>query len=332
MRWVILTDDFGPMPSGVATWTAAAADALADAGDDVAVFARRRTDFGASESYRVRGVGGPSFGRFGGAWTALAAHSAIRRADAVLASTWPVAIHAVAMRRRPGAPFHVVFHGSDITRPPIHPRGLARVLRRATHRWAVSRFLADLVEPDCGVLPAPVDIAMTTAEPGGRWGMVARATPLKGGERFVNIVAAAGARGLIVGDGPALPRWKQAADRVGADIRFTGALSHKQTLAHIAGLEVMLLLPRTHDDGSGAEGAGLVLLEAASLGIACVGCRVGGVPEALGPGLLLADPDDATASAEQIRVWLSADRGRNARAWLAANHGKARLADALRDS
>jgi glycosyltransferase involved in cell wall biosynthesis len=160
--------------------------------------------------------------------------------------------------------------------------------------------------------------------------MVARATPLKGGERFVRIVDAAGARGLVVGDGPALPRWKEIAQSVGADIRFTGCLGHKQTLAQIASLEVMLLLPRTDDDGSGAEGAGLVLLEAASLGVPGVGCRTGGVPEALGPGLLLDGPDDPIASAAQIRAWLSPERGRRAREWLASNHGTAKLANALR--
>jgi glycosyltransferase involved in cell wall biosynthesis len=161
--------------------------------------------------------------------------------------------------------------------------------------------------------------------------MVARATPLKGGERFVRIVAAAGKRGIIVGDGPALSRWKGLAESVGAEVRFTGAVSHSRAMAHIASMEVLLLLPRTHEDGSGAEGAGLVLLEAASLGVPGVGCRTGGVPEALGPGLILEDPDDAAASAVAIRAWISPDRGRRAREWLAANHGKARLARALRD-
>ena len=156
MRWVILTDDFAPMASGVATWTAAAASSLAGAGDEVSVFARRRPGLGGDERYEVRPVGGPSFGRYGGLWTVLSGQKAIREADAVLASTWPVAVHAVSLRRRAHAPFHVVFHGSDLTRPPVHPRGLRRVLRRATHKWAVSQYLADQVK-GCRVLPAPID-------------------------------------------------------------------------------------------------------------------------------------------------------------------------------
>ena len=329
MRWVILTDDFLPMVSGVASWTAAAATALAEAGDEVTGVARKRGGLQQGRGYAVRPVPGPSFGRLGGIWTAIAARGAIAGADAVMASTWPVAVHAVSLRRRPRAAFHVVFHGSDITRPPLHPRGRERVLREATHTWAVSRFLADHV-PGSRVLPAPIDGAHGLASSGGRWGMVARATPLKGGERFVRIVAAAGARGVVVGDGPALGSWKALAAELGADIRFTGSLGAEQTRAEMSRMGVLLLLPRTHVDGSGAEGAGLVLFEAAALGVPGVGCRTGGVPEALGPGLVLDDPDDSIRSAEAILGWLDEDRGARSQAWLLAHHGRRRLADALR--
>ena len=50
-------------------------------------------------------------------------------------------------------------------------------------------------------------------------------------------------------------------------------------------------LPRPDADGSGAEGFGLSLVEAASLGVVPVGCRTGGVPEAVGAGIVLEDPD-----------------------------------------
>src|SRR5690606_33991204 len=109
MRWVILTDDHPPAPGGVATWTAAVADGLRRAGDAVEVFARWRPDL----PPEVRGVRGPSFGRRGGWWLRWAARRALPRADAVLATTWPVAAGLPA-----GLPLHVVFHGSDLTRPP----------------------------------------------------------------------------------------------------------------------------------------------------------------------------------------------------------------------
>ena len=331
MRWVILTDDFPPMASGVATWTGAVADALAAAGDEVVVYARRRPDLGGGPGYRLFGVPGPSFGRRGGLWMAGAAWRSIVGADGVLASTWPVATHAVTLAAPLGIPIHVVFHGSDLTRPPLDPRGLRRVLRRATHRWAVSQFLADRVD-GCRVLPAPVNPGGVEKVPGAGWGMVARATPLKGGDRFVRIVAAAGVSGVVVGDGPELNRWRRLAADLGADLRFTGRLSAEETLREIAAMQVLLHLPKTHADGSGAEGAGLVLLEAASVAVPGVGCRTGGVPEAVGPGLILEQPDDAMRSAVEIRSWLNDERGTTARAWLTANHGSHRVARALREA
>jgi glycosyltransferase involved in cell wall biosynthesis len=63
----------------------------------------------------------------------------------------------------------------------------------------------------------------------------------------------------------------------------------------------VFLLPRTYPDGTGAEGLGLVLLEARAMSVEVVGCRCGGVPEAIGPsGLLLDDPDDLARSLEQL--------------------------------
>jgi glycosyltransferase involved in cell wall biosynthesis len=331
MRWVILTDDFLPMPSGVATWTSAIADALVAAGDEVVVYARRRPRLVGGRGYRLFGVPGPSFGRRGGLWTAGAAWRSIVGADRVLASTWPVAVHAVTVAAALGIPVHVVFHGSDLTRPPLNPKGLRRVLRKSTYRWAVSQYLADQVM-GCRVLPSPVDLGPAVGTPQSGWGMVARATALKGGDRFVRIVAEAGVSGVIVGDGPELANWKRLASELGANIRFTGRLSAEETLREIASMEVLLHLPRTHPDGSGAEGAGLVLLEAASVGVPGVGCRTGGVPEAVGPGLVLECPDDVAASAAAITGWLNETRGPASRSWLHAHHGRSRAACALREA
>ena len=57
-----------------------------------------------------------------------------------------------------------------------------------------------------------------------------------------------------------------------------------------ASARAVLLLPEVDTDGMGAEGLGLCLLEAANVGTPAIGCRVGGVPEAVGPGLLI-DPE-----------------------------------------
>lgn len=329
MRWVLLTDDFPPASGGVATWTRAVARGLVGAGDEVEVFARARAGLG-GEPYPVHGVGGPSFGRRGGWWLRWAARRALQRADAVLATSWPVATGLPLLDK----PVHVVCHGSDLTRPPRSERAFRRVMGLATHRWAVSGWLADQLVArgfEGRVLPAPVDAGIPRGPSAGcrRWGLVARATPLKGGDRFLRLVAAAGVEGVILGDGPERPAWERLAREVGARAQFLGEVPREQVPDVLRTLDLAVLLPRTDGEG-GAEGLGLALLEAAAVGVPVVGCRTGGVPEAVGPGLLLGDPDDPRRSAAEILAWWRPDRGEAQRAWLRAHHGVDRLVGALR--
>lgn len=317
---MILTDDHPPRAGGVAIWTARVASELVRRGHEVRVLARRREDLVELPGTRLTPVRGPSFGRYGGTWLGLRGIRALLGADAVLATTWPVATLATRL----GAPVHVVAHGSDVTarRPD------AGVWTRASGRWAVSRFLADRLADD-GIeaqpLPAPVSVAPFPAAVGDgrRWGLVARAVPGKGGERFVRLVAAADVDGVVVGDGPELPSWRALADRIGARINFRGAVPAERVAEEVRGLDLVCLLP------TAPEGLGLALVEAAALGVPVVGCRAGGVPEAVGPGLVLDDPDDARRSARQVRAWWSPDQGRRAWAWCRATHGVERTVDRL---
>ena len=85
----------------------------------------------------------------------------------------------------------------------------------------------------------------------------------------------------------------------------------------------IVLTPRLTENGRGGEGLGLCLLEAAARGAPAIGCDTGGVSEAVGPGLLLSDPDHPDGA--QINAWLSqADRGEQARAWVTTHHGPGR--------
>ncbi len=325
MRWVVLTDDHPPLGGGVATFTERVAIELVRRGHDARVYARARP--GLPEG--VIGVRGPSFARRGGAWLALRALPDLRRADRVLATTWPVATSLARLGLRP----LVVAHGSDVTTPPLRPRAFHRVWRRA-RGFAVSAFLArQLAERGyrVEVLPAAVSVASAPVEPprSGVWGMVARATPRKGGERFVRLVAAAGVRGVVVGDGPERARWAALAREIGADVAFAGQVPHRRVAEIVRGLDLVCLLPRVAPDGSGAEGLGLALVEAAAQGVPVVGSAVGGVPEAVGEGLVLADPDDADASARAILDWWTPARGREAWAACRARHGVERTVDLL---
>ncbi|MEQ1571729.1 MAG: glycosyltransferase, partial [Myxococcota bacterium] len=88
------------------------------------------------------------------------------------------------------------------------------------------------------------------------------------------------------------------------------------------------LVPRVDRDGTGAEGFGFTLVEAMAHGVPAVGCATGGVPEAVGPGLVVSDPDDPARCVREIRGFLATDPGPAAFGWARAHHGVARTVDA----
>jgi glycosyltransferase involved in cell wall biosynthesis len=339
LRWVILTDDFAPMPGGVAMMATGIARALEQAGHEVHVFARRRPGLQEEHPFSVHPVNGPSFGTFGGIWLARKAWRHCLDADAIIGMTWPVSIGLAWALQGREIPFHVLFHGSEITNRPWTQRGFEKVCQRATVRWAVSDYLAGVLGTygfDARRIPIPLDSGTQCADrlpPRPEdWLYVARATSLKGGERFLRLLAAdRGARGTLVGDGPALAGWKQLASTLGVRQRvvFRGSLPPRQMREVMEAHDLCLLLPTARPDGSGAEGLGICLLEAALAGMAVVGCATGGVPEAVGAGLVLDAPDDVEASLAQIHGWWSPERGVACRQWVLANHGAQATAAAL---
>jgi glycosyltransferase involved in cell wall biosynthesis len=333
MQWLILTDDFPPCDGGVATWTSAVARGLVAAGDRVTVLARARPGLGAvdADGVEVVPMRFPSFGRWGS--VPLGVASLRWRPDAVLATTWTVARVAAPLARARGIPLHIVAHGSDVT---LGLNGAFDATVRDAQLWAVSEFLAVQVRSRgyrCRVLPAPVD-ALEAVRPRDRcahWLFVGRATPRKGGDRFVRWVAAAGVEGTVIGDGPEILAWQSIAVECGARVRFTGRLAHAAVNQVYAAADLVVLAPRADTDGVGAEGLGLTLLEAAAVGVPGVGCRTGGVPEAVGPGLLVDEPDDAEACVAQIAAWWTPERGMDAYRALSAAHGVKRTVAALRE-
>lgn len=320
MRVALITDEGPEVPGGVGTWVRRVSAALAAAGHDVVVAARG--DGTAPPGVRRRALAGPSFGTWGGVW-ALAAAREVLAADRVVAATWPVATAWV----RADLPLVVVAHGSDVTRPTRDPRGRRRVFAQARRWAAVSGWVAAAVPRAAVVLPAPVD-AGPPRRPArsGVWGFVGRAVPEKGGDTFVRWVAAARGRGVVVGDGPALPAWRRLAAALGADVAFRGRLPPDAVAAEVAGWDLLAAPSRPHPDGSGAEGLCLAVLEAAALGVPAVATPVGGLPETGAFLVRSADPADA---AEEIRAFWTADRGEEARVGLLARHGAARTAAAL---
>lgn len=280
MSWHLVTTDFPPQAGGLATWSAAVAQALHTAGEEVIVHARARSGVVPEAwPFRVIPLAGRSWARWQGVWAAASVLPRVRPGDRVLCATWPLAVHLVGRVPRLG----VAYHGSDLTRGP-DPVAL-RTVRDGSVNLPVSRFLAGLLGGPAAVLPAPVDVAPPAA-PGERLLCVARLGPLKGVDRVVRLAGRLGRPLTVVGEGPERPALEALAAAHGVAARFTGALP--PAAIPWDGVWANCLFSRPDADGSGAEGLGLVLLEGAARGIPGLGSRVGGIPEVA--DLVLDDP------------------------------------------
>jgi glycosyltransferase involved in cell wall biosynthesis len=80
-----------------------------------------------------------------------------------------------------------------------------------------------------------------------------------------------------------------------------------------------LLLSKVGPGGAGAEGLGLVLLEAQARGCPVISSGTGGLAEATEQGLILADSD--TPDLDRVRSFLGdLGAGERARKWVRARH------------
>jgi phosphatidylinositol alpha-1,6-mannosyltransferase len=337
MPFLLITQDFPPgFIGGIAAWATDLASALHAAGHDVTVLCRSTKDWRESDSqrpFRIVRMIGRSWGRFQGTWAALHARRFLAPDVRVLTATWRLATELVRPCAKKGASLSVAFHGSDLTQVGQPDEGLSRVAAAARLLLPVSRFLAGELArlvpetaSDPRVRILPMALAVPAAPPTGpRSGLlcVARLTPLKGVDRAIRLAAALGERLTIVGDGP-----EGSAIQGGPHVSWVGRKTRDELLAMYARAKGAVLLPRATADGRGAEGLGLCLLEAAAQGAIPVGCRMGGVAEAVGPGILLDDPDrfDVAAIRRQLE-----DPALPARchAFVASAHGPAKALQVL---
>lgn len=340
MSWLLVTHDLAPAyTGGVASWTEDLARALSAAGEEVAVLARHSPGCAAWDAARpfpVLRARGRSWARWGGTWTALAGALPVLRGGAglrVVFSTWKLAVHLGPLARRAGARVAIAFHGSDLTRQRAPSPPFARALESAHALLPVSAFLAGElrrlgVTRAARVLPMPLALEHAPSPRGPGLLCVARLGPLKGVDRAARLAGLLGLPLELVGDGPGGADLVKQLDY--CELRWHGALD-REAIGRVPAAAA-LLLPRPDADGSGAEGLGLVLIEAALRGLPTIGCRTGGVPEAVGPGLLLEDPDAPTAADLGAARALLADplAGERARAWARAHHGPAACLEALR--
>jgi len=332
-RWHLLTQDFPPgFVGGISTWAEDLARALTTHGETVTVHARRTdaTDaFDAALPFEVRRMRGRSWRRWQGAWARVSLARCLEPGDRVIAATWRLATRSLSLIQRRNAQLAIAFHGSDLTRLLEAPAPLHQVIGAANALLPVSGFLAkELVrlgltnhqDPRVQVLPIPLPEVQERETPGRGLICVARPSPLKGLDRAVALAKALDMPLTLVGPADAVE-----------GVQSLGVLPRAETAALVRGAAAAVLLPRTEPDGSGAEGLGIALLEAAAMGVPVIGCATGGVSEAVGPGLILDRPDDPDVAS--VRAFLAdPEAGARGRAFVQANHGGAAAVATLQAS
>lgn len=333
-RWLLVTGDLPPtFTGGIASWVDDLARALVAGGHQVRVLGRggrgearaAEAAWDADQPYAVHRFWARSWSRWQAAWVDLHGRGLLADADQLVFATWPLASRLGPRARARALPVAIAFHGSDLSRLAQASPAFHAAVDAATALLPVSHFLGTeltrLGARPTAVLPMPLRLPPPPLDR-PREGLlcVARLTPLKGVDRAIGLARALGLPLTVIGDGPASASLRRLA---GPETRFLGRLERAETAGWYARSQACVLLSRADQDGSGAEGLGLTLIEAMAHGTVAIGSSTGGVPEATGPGLVLADPDDPDLRA--VRGLLADDAaGPRARAWVEAHHGPAR--------
>lgn len=247
-------------------------------------------------------------------------------ADAVLfGAPHPLAMMGHGLARDLGIPFGVLAHGAEVTMPAAAPglrQVMARSLRSAAVRFAVSRFTAAKVEAFGGApvvyVGAGVDTGAFTplAQPPHNdppiVGCVSRFVPRKGQDVLIEAVSRLDrpVELLLVGGG----RREVALRRLAADLSVRARFEIDVPWEALPGLyrqmDAFCMPCRSRWGGLEAEGLGLVFLEAAACGLPVLVGDSGGAPETVLPGetgFIVRDADDI---AEGIAMLLDAPERR----------------------
>jgi phosphatidylinositol alpha-1,6-mannosyltransferase len=242
---------------------------------------------------------------------------------------------------RYGVPYGVIVYGTElllidakIRRSRFKRRTAGSILGKAAVIVAISRWTADLardvlstLELEIPVETVPLGTTPSQFRPGidtaairakhgldgGPWVLtVARLEWHKGIDTMMKALPAIRAahptaRYAIAGVGDRLPQLEQLKRHLnlGDAVRFLGAVSDGELPALYNAADLYVGASRRHD--LLVEGFGISLVEASACGLAVVGGRSGGVPDAVREGEtgILVDPDDPDAVAAGINELLS---------------------------
>jgi phosphatidylinositol alpha-1,6-mannosyltransferase len=256
----------------------------------------------------------------------------------------PAAYPARWLAARQGIPYGIIVYGTELLlidakmkRSLFKRRTAAGIFGRASVIVAISRWTAelarsvlnalDLTELAARVETVPLGTTPSQFRPGletsavrekyglveGPWLLtVARLEWHKGIDTMIRALPAVrakhpSARYAIAGVGERRPQLEQIARDLGLGdaVRFLGLVPDDELPALYNAADLYVGASRLHD--LLAEGFGISIVEASACGLAVVGGRSGGVPDAVREGEtgILVDPDDPAAVAAGVNEMLS---------------------------
>ena len=347
LRWLLLTQDFPPVPGGMSSYYYNLL--LASAPGEAAVIAPRAEvghDDGAVP-FPVRRLGRGAKQLRTQADLLLATRSVRRHvreidpAALVVGNFRPFGYVA----RKLGLPYLPVFHGLDLMR--LVERGATSALRRRMYAMILrgaagfivnteftgsllgEHFAAEIAGRRVSILRPGIDLARFRPQPpSGRPLLltVARYAERKGIDTVIRAMPAVLERipeaiYRVVGHGDRSP-YAALAESLGVAhaVDLRGPVPDGELARHYGESALFVMVPRALEGGTDVEGFGMVYLEAGACRRPVVASRSGGVPEAVADGEsgLLVAPDDPAATAaailrlleDQAFASLLAERGR----------------------
>ena len=326
MKVLLLTWDFPPVRGGIQTWMLELARRLPDAKVRVlapAVPGDRAFD--ATSGCRVTRLGSARFGRI--PWLIHLCATTLwecltRRPDVIVCGHVTTAPAALLARRLLGVPYVVFTYGYEIRRKR-RKRLLRFLLRNAKLVVACSDFtrsaVLDLAVPNERVRVlypgvdaqrfAPANGQPAPARPKTLLSVARLAELYKGHDTTIRALPLVRAkcpdvRYVIAGDGPLRDYLGRVAESVGVEheVKFLGEVSDDELPDLYRACDAFVLLSRESPSKGGAEGFGIVCLEAGACGKPVVAGRSGGLVDAVDHDKsgLLVDPQDVGAVAEAL--------------------------------
>jgi len=293
MRLLLITNDYPPKPGGIQQYLGNIIDAYPDEYHVIAP-----ADKDAEPDDRI------SRNTSTFMWpTSAVADWVEERAEAfapdaiLFGAPHPLPFLGPRLRKRLGVPYGILSHGAEVTLPAAAPgtrQAVAKALRDADVRFAVSRFTADRVHrltgKDVVFVGAGVDIETFTPPPNGDnvipvVGCVSRFVPRKGQHRLIEAAAQIDRpiEVLLVGKGRTEAQLRKLADKLGVRVRFEVNVPWSDLPGLYREMDVFCMPCKSRWGGLEVEGLGLVFLEAAATGLPVLAGDSGGSPETVIP-------------------------------------------------